>query len=341
MSVALDIGSTEFRSLRRQANRFIARRVPAVYCVFDDSKAQRRLIEQLHLPYSLAEGTLLVLGHAAVEISRTLDHPLVPVIANGQLPYHDPIGRQVCATLIESLIPITNEHSLCLANLPVATTHERNDAGLIDHVIRLRGYQFARLHPARAVILSELQDEGYSGIGVTIGAESVTMAVTHLGQTRFSESYAHGARSIEERFAKARHKYQWDKQGNKYLDLQTVRDLQRHLTSSVINPTNGDEQFLAEAYHRLLTNAFSAMLPEMLRCVKNENSRKALPIVISGGPTRLPGFSQLLQHTFEASGLPCKIAKIRLANNDPYTVCRGLMIEATLQSQPLGEAAVA
>ena len=36
MSVALDFGSSEFRTLRRQDNRLIARRIPAVYTALEN-----------------------------------------------------------------------------------------------------------------------------------------------------------------------------------------------------------------------------------------------------------------------------------------------------------------
>jgi hypothetical protein len=50
MIVSLDLGSSEFRSLRYEGNRLIARRIPAVYCVLDDSPGHREWLQAARLP---------------------------------------------------------------------------------------------------------------------------------------------------------------------------------------------------------------------------------------------------------------------------------------------------
>ena len=119
MTAALDLGSSEFRSLRRDEHRLIAQRIPAVYTVVPDHSANRKVLDQSNVPYSTAVDALVVIGEEAIEVSTLLSRPLIPILPQGQLAENDPIARQVSAWLIEMLLPPASSNSAsCAISLP-------------------------------------------------------------------------------------------------------------------------------------------------------------------------------------------------------------------------------
>lgn len=336
MSAALDLGSSEFRSLRRVDDRLIARRLPAVYTMVDDTPANRRVLEQSRHTYSATEGTLVVIGDAALDVSSLLSRPLIPLLPGGQLEDQDPIGRQVCVWLIELLLPqATHPNQQCLISLPRGEVESEGATGwtskFLEHVVQLQGYQTEIISPVTALALGELEESEFTGICLDIGAEAITLGVMRQSQPVFTARFLKGSREVIERFGHVRKKYVWDHSGNAYIDLPSIQNWLTHGDISLVSPSSPDEEWLAEAYSELLLSALFSM-KRKLRTALDSEFERPLPMVLSGGPVRLTGFSQLVQEAIDLSHLPVPISGIRTATFEPYSIARGLLIQATLNA---------
>lgn len=340
MTAALDLGSSEFRSLRREDDRLIARRLPAVYTVIDDQPAHRRMLEQSQIPYSPATGSLVVVGESALEVSALLSRPLIPLLTGGRLADDDAIGRQVCAWLIELLLPPAGsgiDH--CVMTMPRGETATGGADGwttqFLEHIVQLRGYQTSVLHPALAVALAELDEHEFTGACLTIGAESITFAITRCSQLVVEGRFTKGSREILERFAHARKKYLWDHAGNVYLDLPAVHRWLQQEDVSLRAPQSDDESWLRDAFEEQLLSAWFSLKRKITRC-EDPVLRQPLPLIVSGTPARLSGMMDIVAESLMLSGLPLQFNQLRPATFDPYSVARGLLIHATLAAgQPL------
>lgn len=325
MTAAIDFGSSEFRSLRYQGNHLVARRIPAAYCVLEETPTHRRLLERIGAPHSACQGSLIVVGDAARQVAEALRQPEVPLFPKGELPSDDPVGRQVCASLIDSLIPDGHQgNPLCTLTAP------RQPAAFLAHLLHLRGYRTQVLHPATAVVLAELESAEFTGLAMTFGAETSTFSLCHLGQPLLELAAAHGSRSVEEGFARRRHRYLWDAQGNKYLDLPAMRRWLQGGTISLHESRDGDEQWLADAYWSQLSEFCPLIKRELAQHVR-QLPRTPFPLVVSGGPVHLDGFPELLREAIQLSKWPLKISDIRVATFDPYSVARGSLVHSLLE----------
>lgn len=332
-AVSLDLGSSEFRSMRLDAGRLVARCTPAVYCVVADNLTNRRLLEQARIPYCQSRGTLLVLGESAHELAGLIRCPVIPVILEGHLPWNDPVGRQVCVAMVESLIPQTSDRQqTCSLTLPAnAGKQSEKTAGFLEQLLALRGYQTFTVNPATAVCLAEMEDREFTGLSVAIGAESIAMSLTQFGTPVFAGTFARGFRSIEQNFAQSRHRYLWDQNGNRFLDMNGVRQWIRESQLSLTSPSSGDELWLTQQFSNLLCEGVSSMLPDLMRASGNPVTKNRLPVVVSGGPTAIHGFQKLMMHVFQKSCLPFRIEEAKVVSN-PLSVTRGLLVHATLHS---------
>lgn len=336
MIAALDLGCSEFRSLRRDDQRLIARRMPAVYTVVEDLPAHRRALEQSHVPYSTASGSLVIIGDAAIEVSLLFSRPLVPLLTGGRLADQDPIGRQVCAWLIELLLPsVHGDNNHCLLTLPRGEIDAQGADGwtaeFLQHIVQLQGYQSVVIAPTAALALAELEDREFSGICMTVGAESVHFSVLHQSQPLVSSRLLKGSRQIIEDFAHARKKYLWDHEGHSFINVSKIHQWLMQGDLSLSAPQSADEEWLAKAYAELLLSAMFSVKRKLMNCT-DPLLKEPLPLVISGGPVRLPGFSQLVEEAIRFSNLPLQVSGIRAASFEPYSIARGLLIQATLNA---------
>ena len=57
-----------------------------------------------------------------------------------------------------------------------------------------------------------------------------------------------------------------------------------------------------------------------------------LPVIVVGGVSRIAGFEGLLRHAFELARFPLAIRDIRFATQHDFTIARGCLINAQLES---------
>jgi len=334
MTAALDLGSSEFRSLRREDQRLVARRLAAIYTVLDDLPEVRRMLEHSHIPFSSVSESLIVVGDVAREVSQLFSKPLVPLLRSGELGDQDPIARQVCAWMIHLLLPMNEQpNEFCVMTLPGGEIPAPGTANrtvqFLEHVVQLQGYDTLVMHPATAISLAELDDHGFTGISLSVGAESVTFSLTRHSVPVIESRFNKGSDEIIQRFAHAHRKYIWDAAGNSYLDLPGVLQWLQDWQVSVGSPATAEEKWFRNAYEELLLSMWFSLKRKVANC--HESILKSpLPIVLSGAATQLGGFTDLVAESLQLSGIPIRASEIRVATYEPFTVARGLLIHGEL-----------
>lgn len=335
MALALDLGSSEFRSLRWESGTLVARRTAAAYTVVDDTLLHRRLFEQMSVPTVRTDSQLLAIGHHAGAISRVLHLPRVHLLSRGEFSVQDPVARQIGQLLLEAVLPVCNsEKEVVYCTLPgMGRTHARRSVRsrrFFEQLLRLRFAAIREVHPATAVVLAEMSTDGITGFGMSVGSESVSLSLCRSGQPELEWMHPHGARSIHRAIAHNRHRYQWDAAGDRFLDLRWAEELGRAEGFSIAAPRTGDERLLTEGYGKLLREALRGFFGILQQC-RPAVSQAGLPMVVAGGPTQLPGFADLLCRLLAESPLAGTIRDPRVAALGPYSISRGLLIRAELE----------
>ena len=159
MTIGLDLGSYQFRSMRVVENRLAARCCPAVFTTVSDTPAHRRLLQQSNTQFATCSDQLLVFGEAAQEWSAMMNLSLSPLLRDGRIPTSDPISRQVLALMVDALLPSPGQPgSICRMTLPGGGYDDRiktRDAEFFQQLVALRGYQPQFMTATQALALAE------------------------------------------------------------------------------------------------------------------------------------------------------------------------------------------
>jgi hypothetical protein len=184
MSVGLDLGFRQFRSLRRQGDRLIARSCPPVYAVVLDNPARRALFLERGVPFAQFGMNLILFGDAAVEWSEQLRVSAIPLCVQGRLLIDDAVIRQVATALIEGLLPPPIDgYTDCCLTLPGGL--HRNGAAAetwLSQVIRQFGHQPQLTSGSLAVALAELSPWGLTGLGISLGETHSELSIVRHGR---------------------------------------------------------------------------------------------------------------------------------------------------------------
>ncbi|MBX3438290.1 MAG: cell division FtsA domain-containing protein [Planctomycetaceae bacterium] len=344
MTIALDLGSRHFRSLRRQGGRLIGRRNLAEYVALPDTPGHRKLLERTSYPFACCEGSLLIVGQAALELAETLQLPSVPLLLSNQLPVDDPLVRQVVASLIDCLIPrAENAGEPCWMTVPGALHDPETveDRKFFCQLVRLKGYEPRVVSSGRCVILAELGAEGFTGVGLDIGAGATRASVAHHGREIARTHVPRGGRWIDKRLAESEDRLLWDAQGNRFLDLTGITRWKESKLVSVLNPISEREQRLALLYEELLGDMLAQFRVELAQQASLKMLPQPLSLVCTGGVTLVPGFSGLMEEVLQDTLFPIPISDVRCAHATDYTVARGTLILAELEETVANQALVA
>jgi hypothetical protein len=341
MSIALDIGTSGLRSLYRSGRTLRGRQAPAFYVTVPADPVERRLLEKMCVPFSTCDGSYVVFGSHAIDLSQSLKMPLIPVLPNGALPEKDPLGRQVAATLVESLIPPRGVRAGTAGVIvPGNPSVESDDSllGFVDRLLSLKGYRTLLVHSGLACVLAELNDQRFTGIGLSVGASSSSLCVAHNGRSLGEWTVRRGCDQIDETFARSRARFLFDSDGNKYLNIPSVT---RWRTTSPIDlaaPRHDDEDLLASLCREWLSAVFRE-IGERLARARLQALPASLSLVVGGGPARMTGFDQLVAESLHRSNFPLRVSEVRVGQPSEFTHARGCLIATELETRQTARSA--
>jgi len=337
VTIALDPGVFELRSLRKQGARLIARRCRTVASIMSDNPARRRWLESAGVAHLVAEDHLVLPGDAGVEagnVAAAIPRQLFP---GGELPESDPVARQTIALLIDGLLPwSTRAREICCFTHPHhgstgSSSEPKLDERLefIRRLIRLRGYEPISVNSPTALVLAGLAASGFTGVGLTLGASGCEVAVVHRGNEIVSDRLERGGLWIDEHVARVQQLVRQDCEGFDVLDLEAAR---RKKEGVALDAPSGDAgELVSELYRSLLGDLVGLLGDALISHPQISLLPQPLPIICCGGPVRIPGFLAELRRALERRQIPVRLAEVSLAGETDYTVARGCLIRAEIE----------
>lgn len=348
MTVALELGVREFRSLRRDGQRLFGRRMPCSYVVLPLGLAEQRLLDQARVPYSVCSGSLLVLGEPALDLASSLKLPCLTPFEEGQLPRGDAVARQVIATMIDTVLPPRPATTTtCVMTAPgqyrnqplsarsLRTQFRESNASLptistaatLGQIVRLQGYSPIVLSASLAVGLAELGKDGLTGLALHFGAGECQASLLQQGHEIVHIGIPRGEDALIDQWARLRDRLVWDHEGNCYLHQSAVREWLDRARPSLVRPADDDAAAWRDLVIQLVNELIAACAPELSRLPGFVRTKTRLPVVYSGSLANAVGFDLILKAAVEDCGALPELA-MRPAADISSAIVRGLLIYA-------------
>lgn len=307
MTVGIDLGTTEFRSIRRVENEVVSTRCPASYLVVPDSVAHRRLLSQSQTSFVVIPDQLVVLGEMVTEWSNVFQVPVRPLLPHGELPKDDPLARQLLSIVFDSVLPPAAQPGETCGLVPSGSLRLANrtpsrETAFFSHLAELKGYSTVTLSAAYALSLAELVVETFCGLSVVIGSSAIDFVLVHSSEV-LGQSLIHRG---------------WDD--------SPVADVDRLSTDAG-----------RAATAEFLTGLFDEAQRELRHRRAFPHMRQPVTLVV-GGAFASSEYEPLIRMAFESTDWPLQICRIHFSRDTRMAIARGALIEAEL-SQPVSSAA--
>jgi hypothetical protein len=179
------------------------------------------------------------------------------------------------------------------------------------------GYRALAVNEGLAVIFAELEDENFTGIGISCGGGLCNGTLAYLSIPTIMFSLPKGGDHIDQAAGAVLGEHATRVKVMKEDGLDLSRPAKDKLERALFIYYEDLVESLAEALRTALSGA-----------EKLPRTDRALPIVLSGGTVKPKGFRELFERALKARSFPIEIAGVRIATEPLTATARGALIAA-------------
>jgi actin-like ATPase involved in cell morphogenesis len=323
--IGLDVGTMNLVCTRSDTNETkITRNV--FLPVSKDEIGMSDLSELSHIENE--DGELFIIGEDAFKFSNIFGQEVRRPMKRGVISSDEIDAVEILTLIIKDLIgDLNGQQAYCTYSIPAEaldsdksiTYHEK----IFGRILSSLGINAVPLNEAMAIIYSECQSTGFTGIGISAGAGMVNCVTSVKGINVIEFSTEQSGDWIDKNVADSlnmvRNRVTNIKE--KYLSLN--KDFREHKNKKIRRVLEA----LGYYYNAMVSNTVSRILKEFEAKVDLDLDEE-IPIVISGGTSLPDGFVELFQSEMDKYDIPFEVSEVKRSKVPLNTVSNGLLIKA-------------
>lgn len=326
--VGLDLGTAYIVASREVENKrvFVKHERNAFLSVRCDN-ATKELLTKLRIKYVALQDRLYVLGRTALELADIFGREIQRSMKMGILNPSEAESIPIIKLVIESILwPPREKGEVCCFSIPAPPMDRDQDTiyhrGVFEGILRSIGFEPIIIEEGYAVVMSELDNEDFTGIGVSCGAGMVNVCAAFKTVPVISFSITRGGDWI-------------DKSAAAVLGLPTIRVTTLKEQGIHIKDFHSREEEAISIYYRNFIHYFLENMSVVFkRNATAPQFKKPVEIVLAGGSVMVGGFLETVKEEMKTVDLGLAISNVRLAEDPFTTVSRGCLFNAIYSAKP-------
>jgi hypothetical protein len=179
------------------------------------------------------------------------------------------------------------------------------------------GYKPVSINEGLATVMSELANDNFTGIGISLGGGMCNVCLAYLSVPVITYSIQKGGDYIDSMVGMS--------VGEKATTIKSIKEKSFSLNKP---PKNRIETALEIYYLELVHTLLQSLKEMLLKTDKIPKINTAIPIALSGGTVLPAGFKELFEKTLNEIDLPINISEVRIAKDPLNTTAKGAMVMA-------------
>ncbi len=281
----------------------------------------RNMLTKLGVQYVVLNGRMVVIGDPAFELANIFNRETRRPMKDGMISPKEVDALGIEKLLIEKLLgPPQVEGELCYFSVPAnPIDFDMNviyHKGVFEGLLSKLGYTAKSLEEGFAIVLAELADEDFSGIGISCGGGMHNVCVAYKAVKALTFSTSRGGDWVDRNVANAL--------GIKASKATAIKEKGVDLR----NP-HGREEKAVEIYYREL---IKYTLINIKKRFESSDHMPSFPepveIVFAGGTSMIGGFEEVVRDELEKIQFPIDIKHVRRAEDPLMSVAKGCLVAA-------------
>jgi actin-like ATPase involved in cell morphogenesis len=271
---------------------------------------------------------LFILSEDAYNFANIFNKPVSRPMSKGLISSNEIDNIDVLGSMIKILVDNNSKstaRSTCCYSVPanpidsdLNITYHKN---VFERVLNQLGYNPIALNEATAIIYSQCEDCEFTGIGISFGAGMTNVAIVFKAVPVLTFSLSRGGDWIDQNAGVATGTV-----SNRITVIKERNDF--NLQNFKIG--NKKEQRIREAisyYYNDLINYTTQNISKQLVTLE-VNFPSEIPIILSGGTSKVSGFVNFVEEIFSNYEFPFEISEIKSASDPLTAVAEGCLIKS-------------
>lgn len=272
------------------------------------------------------DGSFILLGKDAIEKAIERNDTAKRPMYRGVVSAKEKDAKRVLAFILKEVVGTAEEEDeklvFCVPAQPVDQGDDDFDVGYHEDVVKTVlsecGYNARAINEAEALCYAELDNDDYTGIGISCGAGMTNVCVMLNGEPTVVFSTTKSGDWIDRMSAVATGEpdsvVQVEKEGGNF---------------TIGEPNDNPVLAAVSAYYERLIDYTTKNLAHALSNHKSLPKFKSpLTIVVAGGTSQAKGYVELFKARLEQNGFPLQVKVVRHASDPLHAVAKGCLIAA-------------
>jgi len=270
-----------------------------------------------------SDGSFIVVGEDALEIAIERNDTAQRPMLKGVISPKEKASLPMLKLLLETLLGPAEKGDTCIYSVPAKPIDSYFDimyhTEMMGLYIGQMGYNAVPINEAFAIALSELLDDGLTGICLSYGAGMTNVVVVHEGDPLVEFSVTRAGDFIDQSAGAA-------------VDISpSIVQKEKEAGVDLNNPDSKIMEAVSVYYGSVLSYTLRNIAFELAKREKDlPLFREPVPIIVSGGLTLATGFVGKVESILKTIEFPIKISEVRRAESPMTAVANGCLLATTI-----------
>ena len=318
----LDIGTSRIVSIKQddptgadQLNAFIT---------VSETKFLKDMLVKNHLAHTKIRDEIAILGYDAQQFANIFNSEIRRPMKKGLITTEEAYAIPVMKEIINLVLPMPEEvaQPLCFS-VPAPEAGLEADLKFHESVLKKYlvglGYKAKSITEGMAVVLSELANDNFTGIGISMGAGMCNVCFSFMSVPVIVFSISRGGDDIDTSVARMIHE-----------TANRVRIIKEESLDFTKTPQSNLENALMIYYEDLIMTLLNTLAGIFSRAEKLPRLNQAIPIVLAGGTCLPNGFKVKFEQLLREVSMPIAISSVRLARDPLKATAMGALVSASV-----------
>lgn len=319
----IDIGTAFIACAEQNGDKVLFKNERDAFFEIDYSSFTKSMLTKTGVRYIQKGKKLYVVGNSALEFANLFHKETRRPLSRGVI---NP-GEKESLPMIEILITgIVGEPRMSGEVAYYSIPGNPADAKfntiyhekVLHNFLAKLGYTAHPINEGLAVVLSELHEEGFTGLGISFGGGMVNVCLSYMSVPTFSFSLTKAGDWIDQQVAMATNETTSQVCAVKESSLNLSTDVQK----------NNIEDALSIYYNYLIEYVLENIKEAFENAEDKPNLNTPVPVILAGGTARPRGFADRFTRLMEQIKLPFPVSNVRLAKDPSQSVAKGALVAA-------------
>src|SRR3989338_135 len=334
----VDIGTMFVKCAYKEGDEIVFKSQRSALSEVEHTDFTKKILDNSKVKYIIKEDNLYVVGDEALQFANMFNKDTRRLLSKGVISPTEKEALPIIELLIKSVVgepahkPAGNgwpsdrpSHKGEIVYFSVPGEPLDAEFNVLYHIkivegfLKTLGYTPKPINEGHAIILSELAEEDFTGIGLSFGGGMVNVCLSFMSVPIFKFSVAKSGDWIDQQVAMA-------------VDETASRDSaikESSLDLSKEGDLNKIESALSIYYNHLIEYVIENIKQEFAKARRLPKIPNPISIILSGGTSLPKGFSGRFKQILDQLKLPIPVALVRMASQPLRSVAKGALVAAS------------